>query len=145
MSWYSNPTPLPYLYQSSWYFNFIPSNFPSPKHLLPSCLMENAATPKPGEWPVDPQNDVKISDHRIWVDGCFDFAHHGLLPRPIQVLPTSESSLESGHAGAMLQARRLGKELLVGIHSDQEIMDNKGPTVMTLKERSVPLRIISRR
>lgn len=45
----------------------------------------------------------------------------------------------------MLQARRLGKELLVGIHSDEEIMDNKGPTVMTLKERSVPLRIMSRR
>ena len=42
-----------------------------------------------------------------------------------------------GHAGAMLQARRLGKELVVGIHSDQEIMDNKGPTVMTLKERLV--------
>jgi len=37
----------------------------------------------------------------------------------------------------MLQARRLGKELVVGIHSDQEIMDNKGPTVMTLKERLV--------
>ncbi len=52
---------------------------------------------------------------------------------------TPGSLLESGHAGAMLQARRLGKELLVGIHSDEEIMDNKGPTVMTLKERSVPL------
>ena len=36
----------------------------------------------------------------------------------------------------MLQARRLGKELLVGIHSDEEILENKGPTVMTLKERS---------
>ena len=48
---------------------------------------------------------------------------------------------ESGHAGAMLQARRLGKELFVGIHSDEEIMDNKGPTVMTLKERLVPFRI----
>lgn len=35
----------------------------------------------------------------------------------------------------MLQARRLGKHLLVGIHSDSDIMDNKGPTVMTLKER----------
>ena len=35
----------------------------------------------------------------------------------------------------MLQARRLGKELLVGVHSDEEIKDNKGPTVMTLKER----------
>lgn len=78
--------------------------------------MEDELVPKPGEWPVDPQTDVKISKDKIWIDGCFDFAHHG-------------------HAGAMLQARRLGKELLVGIHSDQDIMDNKGPTVMTLKER----------
>lgn len=37
----------------------------------------------------------------------------------------------------MLQARRLGKELLVGVHSDEEISDNKGPTVMTLAERLV--------
>ena len=37
----------------------------------------------------------------------------------------------------MLQARRLGKYLLVGVHSDEEIMENKGPTVMSLKERSV--------
>jgi ethanolamine-phosphate cytidylyltransferase len=50
------------------------------------------------------------------VDGCFDFAHHG-------------------HAGAMLQARRLGTELVVGVHSDEAILQNKGPTVMTLKER----------
>lgn len=88
--------------------------------------MENLAVPKSDEWPVDPQIDVKISEDRIWIDGCFDFAHHG-------------------HAGAMLQARKLGKKLLVGIHSDEEIMDNKGPTVMTLKERLVPLRIISSR
>lgn len=47
-----------------------------------------------------------------------------------------------GHAGAMLQARRLGKELVVGIHSDEDIMDNKGPTVMTLKERLVPFSIV---
>ena len=53
---------------------------------------------------------------RIWVDGCFDFAHHG-------------------HAGAMLQARRLGTELYVGVHSDEEIEANKGPTVMELGER----------
>ena len=55
-----------------------------------------------------------------------------------------ESLLASGHAGAMLQARKLGKELLVGIHSDEEIMVNKGPTVMTLKERLVSLRAKSR-
>lgn len=58
----------------------------------------------------------EILDERIWVDGCWDFFHHG-------------------HAGAMLQARQLGSELYVGVHSDEDILDNKGPTVMTLQER----------
>ena len=35
----------------------------------------------------------------------------------------------------MLQARQLGNELVVGIHSDESILENKGPTVMTLEER----------
>ncbi|KAI5296553.1 hypothetical protein KEM52_000248 [Ascosphaera acerosa] len=75
-----------------------------------------ATVPAPGGWPVDPQEDVPLSDERIWIDGCFDFSHHG-------------------HAGAMLQARRLGQELYVGVHSDEEILENKGPSVMNLKER----------
>ena len=37
----------------------------------------------------------------------------------------------------MLQARQLGKALYVGIHSDQAILENKGPTVMSLEERLV--------
>lgn len=41
----------------------------------------------------------------------------------------------SGHAGAMLQARRLGGTLVVGVHSDEDILKNKGPTVMSLEER----------
>lgn len=57
-----------------------------------------------------------IEKTRIWVDGCFDFTHHG-------------------HAGAMMQARQLGKELYVGVHSDEEILKNKGPVVMKLDER----------
>ncbi|TKA83500.1 hypothetical protein B0A55_00545 [Friedmanniomyces simplex] len=72
--------------------------------------------PEPGHWPVDPQEDVPIAEERLWIDGCFDFFHHG-------------------HAGVMLQSRRLGTELVVGLHSDEEIRANKGPTVMTLKER----------
>lgn len=35
----------------------------------------------------------------------------------------------------MLQARRLGTALYVGIHSDQAILEHKGPTVMSLEER----------
>ena len=45
----------------------------------------------------------------------------------------------SGHAGAMLQARQLGSELYVGIHSDEDILHHKGPTVMNLQQRSVRL------
>ena len=37
----------------------------------------------------------------------------------------------------MLQARQLGEELFVGVHSDEAIMENKGPTVMRLDERYV--------
>jgi ethanolamine-phosphate cytidylyltransferase len=62
----------------------------------------------------------EILEDRIWVDGCWDFFHHG-------------------HAGAMLQARQLGDELYVGVHSDDSILENKGPTVMTLQERYGPL------
>ncbi|KAI0844678.1 ethanolamine-phosphate cytidylyltransferase [Daldinia vernicosa] len=58
----------------------------------------------------------ELLDDRIWVDGCWDFFHHG-------------------HAGAMLQARKLGTELYVGVHSDEAILENKGPTVMNLRER----------
>ncbi|CCE78810.1 Piso0_000840 [Millerozyma farinosa CBS 7064] len=57
-----------------------------------------------------------IENSRIWIDGCFDFAHHG-------------------HAGAMLQARQIGRELFVGVHSDEEILHHKGPVVMHLDER----------
>jgi ethanolamine-phosphate cytidylyltransferase len=35
----------------------------------------------------------------------------------------------------MLQARQLGNELVVGVHSDESILENKGPTVMRLDER----------
>ncbi|KAA8893298.1 hypothetical protein FN846DRAFT_546823 [Sphaerosporella brunnea] len=63
-----------------------------------------------------PKTPIPMDDRRIWIDGCFDFTHHG-------------------HAGAMLQAKRLGEYLCVGIHSDEEILANKGPTVMTLAER----------
>ncbi|KZL87182.1 ethanolamine-phosphate cytidylyltransferase [Colletotrichum incanum] len=58
----------------------------------------------------------EILEERIWIDGCFDFFHHG-------------------HAGAIVQARQLGSELYIGVHSDEAILENKGPTVMNLQER----------
>lgn len=53
---------------------------------------------------------------RIWVDGCFDMMHWG-------------------HANAIRQAKLQGHTLVVGVHSDAEILANKGPTVMKEEER----------
>lgn len=53
---------------------------------------------------------------RVYIDGCFDLVH-------------------AGHYNALRQARSLGDELVVGIHSSEEICRNKGPPVMTDEER----------
>eukprot|EP01135_Chromosphaera_perkinsii_P002255 Nk52_evm41s221 gene=Nk52_evmTU41s221 len=53
---------------------------------------------------------------RIWVDGCYDMMHFG-------------------HANSLRQAKLFGDELYVGVHSDAEILKNKGPTVMNEQER----------
>ena len=58
---------------------------------------------------------------RVWVDGCFDTMHYG-------------------HANALRQARLMGDTLVVGVHSDQEILKNKGPTIMNNKERYAAVR-----
>ena len=42
--------------------------------LLPQSMED---VPAPGQWPTDPQEDQDIRKARLWVDGCFDFAHHG--------------------------------------------------------------------
>lgn len=43
----------------------------------------------------------------------------------------------------MLQARQLGKELYVGVHSDEEILANKGPTVMKLMRELLLLKHVN--
>lgn len=91
--------------------------------------------PTTGNWPVDPQTDIELSKDRLWIDGCFDFFHHGKLERFLPCHSPKDDFAAVGHAGAILQARRLGTELVVGIHSDEDILKNKGPTVMTLQER----------
>ncbi|KAJ3104534.1 Ethanolamine-phosphate cytidylyltransferase [Phlyctochytrium bullatum] len=40
-----------------------------------------------------------------------------------------------GHANALRQAKEMGDYLVVGVHSDAEILKNKGPTVMKEEER----------
>ncbi|KAL6045996.1 choline phosphate cytidylyltransferase [Balamuthia mandrillaris] len=53
---------------------------------------------------------------KVWVDGCFDMMHFG-------------------HANALRQAKALGDYLIVGVHSDAEVLKNKGPPVMKEEER----------
>ena len=60
------------------------------------------------------QRNLKIV--RAWFDGCFDLMHFG-------------------HVNALRLARRMCDELVVGIHSDQEIERNKRRPVMNASER----------
>lgn len=53
---------------------------------------------------------------RVYMDGCFDLMHYG-------------------HANALRQAKALGDELVVGVVSDEEIIKNKGPPVLSMEER----------
>lgn len=53
---------------------------------------------------------------RVYMDGCFDLMHYG-------------------HANALRQAKSLGDVLVVGVVSDEEIIANKGPPVLSMEER----------
>ncbi|KAL0914884.1 hypothetical protein M5K25_015271 [Dendrobium thyrsiflorum] len=55
---------------------------------------------------------------RVYMDGCFDMMHYG-------------------HCNALRQARALGDELVVGVVSDEEITENKGPPVTPINERLI--------
>lgn len=58
-----------------------------------------------------------------------------VLTLVIMVFHISYTIDKIGHAGAIVQAKRMGKYLVVGVHSDKEITINKGPPVMSLEER----------
>ncbi|TGZ68868.1 hypothetical protein CRM22_004036 [Opisthorchis felineus] len=65
----------------------------------------------------NPTSQFPVRDHvRVWVDGCFDLTHFG-------------------HANALRQAKGLGDQLVVGVHSDEDIKLHKGPPVFSEQER----------
>lgn len=55
---------------------------------------------------------------RVWVDGCYDITHFG-------------------HANMLRQARKFGTQLIVGVHSDEDIRRVKRPPVYSQSERLV--------
>lgn len=61
------------------------------------------------------ENDKK-GKVAIYIDGGFDLPH-------------------SGHYNAIRQAKNMGDYLVAGINSDEDLMKNKGPTIMNVKER----------
>lgn len=66
-----------------------------------------------------PGNDVakkSRTDIRVWCDGCYDMVHFG-------------------HANQIRQAKAMGNYLIVGVHSDEEIRQHKGPPVYNEEER----------
>lgn len=92
-------------------------------HVPPGKVWLNAdepddAYPMFGSTPVPPKKPGTV---RIWVDGCFDMLHFG-------------------HTNAIRQAASLGAELFVGCHSDEEIIQYKGPPIMHADERYEALR-----
>lgn len=59
---------------------------------------------------------VKSKPTRVWSDGCYDMVHFG-------------------HANQLRQTKAMGDYLVVGVHSDAEIIKHKGPPVFTQEER----------
>lgn len=73
--------------------------------------------------PDERNESKKKKEIRVWMDGCFDIVHFG-------------------HANALRQGKRMGDKLIVGVHSDAEIMKHKGPPVFNEKERYRMVRAI---
>eukprot|EP01102_Stenamoeba_stenopodia_P010149 TRINITY_DN3026_c0_g3_i2.p1 TRINITY_DN3026_c0_g3~~TRINITY_DN3026_c0_g3_i2.p1 ORF type:complete len:203 (-),score=36.86 TRINITY_DN3026_c0_g3_i2:271-879(-) len=64
----------------------------------------------------DSQNSEAKHKIRIWCDGCWDLWHYG-------------------HANALRQSKLCGDVLVVGVHSDDEIVKHKGLPVYRYEER----------
>lgn len=56
------------------------------------------------------------TETRVWVDGCYDITHFG-------------------HANMLRQSKNLGTKLIVGVHSDEDVVKAKRPPVFNLSER----------
>jgi len=81
------------------------------ENILEACNQVCEALP-----PVQKKQKTTKKLVRGYIDGCFDIMH-------------------SGHYNAIRQAKALCDVLVVGVHSDAEILKHKGPPVMNEEER----------
>ena len=58
---------------------------------------------------------------RVYIDGGFDLLH-------------------SGHYNAIRQAKNMSDILVAGVNSDEDLLKNKGPTILNQEERAEILR-----
>ncbi len=79
----------------------------------PACTGSDSAQTSQPSQPAGPKQKKPV---RVYIDGCFDIMH-------------------SGHYNAIRQAKMLADVLVAGVHSDEEIIRNKGPPVMNNEER----------
>ncbi|CAO2163980.1 unnamed protein product [Urochloa humidicola] len=88
--------------------------------MLPTGYFGGIGAPfAPYFWPYlgqVPKKRERKRPVRVYMDGCFDLMHYG-------------------HANALRQAKMLGDQLVVGVVSDEEIVANKGPPVLSMEER----------
>lgn len=66
--------------------------------------------------PSRADKQTSVGKTRVWSDGCYDMVHFG-------------------HANQLRQTKAMGDYLVVGVHSDAEIMRHKGPPVFSQEER----------
>lgn len=59
-----------------------------------------------------------------------------------KILYFSYDMVHFGHANQLRQAKMMGKCLVVGVHSDEEIIKHKGPSVFNEQERYRMLKAI---
>lgn len=65
--------------------------------------------------------EVSHAPVRVYIDGGFDLLH-------------------SGHYNAIRQAKNMSDILVAGVNSDEDLLINKGPTILNVEERSEILR-----
>lgn len=83
--------------------------------------------------PIPRKKDGNV---RLWVDGCFDMMHFGHANVLRQTVKLGIDLVRETTRETLTDSEAKGRvEVLVGCHSDEEVIKIKGPTIMLEEER----------